>query len=139
MAKHITKSRVLSGLRCPKRLWLQTFKPELGKLSSTSDLTIANGNEIGRMARLNYADGILIEHVENPNLAVVETAQLIAKHPQAPLFEAAFIHVGALVRVDILVPVDGGWRMIEVKSSEASRITTWPIVRSNCGCWRGQG
>jgi Domain of unknown function(DUF2779) len=59
----------------------------------------------------------LIEHVENPDLAVDETAKLIVKRSQTPLFEAAFIHVGALVRVDILVPVDGGWRMIEVKSS----------------------
>ncbi len=117
MTRQTTKSRVLSGLRCSKRLWLQTFKSELGKLSATSDLTIANGNEIGKMARLNYAGGILIENIEYPDLAVVETARLIAKRPQVPLFEAAFIHVGALVRVDILVPFDGVWRMIEVKSS----------------------
>ncbi len=117
MAKHITKSRVLSGLRCPKRLWLQTFKPELGKASSSSMLTIVNGNEIGNMARLNYPEGILVEHVDKPVLAVAETAQLVVNFPQVPLFEAAFAHAGALVRSDILVPFNGGWRMIEVKSS----------------------
>jgi hypothetical protein len=117
MTSYITKSRVLSGLRCPKRLWLQTNKPELAKPSSTSQLTIANGIEVGSMARLNYLGGILIGHIEQPDLAVTETAQLIARIPPVPLFEAAFVHAGALVRTDILVPTDSGWRMVEVKSS----------------------
>ena len=117
MTSYITKSKVLSGLRCPKRLWLQTFQPELAQPSATSQLTIANGIELGSMARLNYPSGILIGHVEQPDLAVAETAQLIARIPPVPLFEAAFVHAGVLVRSDILVPVEGGWRMIEIKSS----------------------
>ena len=117
MATYITKSRVLSGLRCPKRLWLQTCQPELAKPSATSQLTIANGIEVGSMARLNYPSGTLIGYVEQPDLAVAETAHLIANDPLVPLFEAAFVHAGALVRTDILVPVDDGWHMIEVKSS----------------------
>lgn len=117
MTKQITKSRILSGLRCPKRLWLQTYLPEEAKPSSTSQLTITNGIEVGDRARLDYPDGILIGHVEQPSLAVAETASLMANIPHVPLFEAAFTHVGALVRSDILVPTDMGWRMIEVKSS----------------------
>lgn len=69
------------------------------------------------MARCTYSDGILIEHIEQLDLAVAQTARLIANDPPVPLFEAAFINAGALVRSDILVPVEGGWRMIEVKSS----------------------
>ena len=69
------------------------------------------------MARLNYPSGILIEHVVQPDLAVAETTQLMTRIPPVPLFEAAFVHAGALVRTDILVPVDDGWRMIEVKSA----------------------
>lgn len=69
------------------------------------------------MARLNYPSGILIEHIKQPDLALTETAQLMASIPPVPLFEAAFVHAGALVRTDILVPVDDGWHMIEVKSS----------------------
>lgn len=117
MAKHITKSRVLSGLRCQKRLWLQTFQPKLAKSSPTSDLTIANGNEIGERARLNYPNGILIEFVAQPDLAVKETKRWLNSSPRGPLFEAAFVHAGVLVRADILIPVENSWRMIEVKSS----------------------
>jgi len=117
MTKQITKSRILSGLRCPKRLWLQTYQPEEAKPSSTSQLTITNGIEVGDRARLDYPDGILIGHVEQPSLAVDETASIMASSPPVPLFEAAFTHAGALVRSDILVPTGTGWRMIEVKSS----------------------
>jgi predicted RecB family nuclease len=73
--------------------------------------------EIGKMARLNYPDGILIEHIEQPDVAVAETRRLIVNNSRVPLFEAALEFAGVLVRADILVPVDGGWRMIEVKSS----------------------
>ena len=117
MTSYITKSRVLFGLRCPKRLWLQTFQPESANPSSTSELTIDNGLEIGKMARLNYPDGILIEHIEHPDEAVAETRRLIVSYSRVPLFEAAFEFAGVLVRSDVLVPVDDGWRMIEVKSS----------------------
>lgn len=117
MAKHITKSRVLSGLRCPKRLWLQTYQPELGKPSSTSELTIGNGIEIGKMVRLKYPSGILIESIEQPDRAAAETAHLMTNSPYIPLFEAAFKHAGILIRTDILLPFDDGWRMVEVKSS----------------------
>lgn len=63
------------------------------------------------MARLNYPDGILIGHIEQPGLVVAEAASLMARIPPVPLFEAAFAHAGALVRCDILVrpiPV-GAW------------------------------
>ena len=117
MTRYITKSRLLSGHRCPKRLWLQTYHPELAEPSSTSELTIANGIEIGSMARLNYLNGILIEHIKQPDLAVEETTRLMSSKAPVTLFEAAFMHDGALVRSDILVPTDDGWRMVEVKSS----------------------
>lgn len=64
MSRYITKSRILSGLRCPKLLWLQTHHLELAQPSSTSQLTIANGIEIGNMARLNYPDGV--QYHESP-------------------------------------------------------------------------
>lgn len=122
MTRPITKSRILSGLRCSKRLWLQTWQPESAEPSSTSQLTIANGIEVGNRARLNYTNGILIGHVEQPGLAVAETASFMASRPPVPLFEAAFTHAGALVRSDILVPTDMDWRMIEVKSSGSVKV-----------------
>lgn len=117
MAKPITKSRLLTGLHCPKQLWLRTYHPEYAKPSSTADLARAAGIELGKIARRNYPDGVLVGHVEQPDLAVAETARLVSADKPAPLFEAAFVRSGCLVRTDILVPAADGWRMIEVKSS----------------------
>jgi len=114
---YVTKSRLMSGLRCPKRLWLQTFQQALAKPSATSQLTIDNGIEVGRMARLNYPQGRLVGHVEQPERAVAETKELLEHQPASPLFEAAFVHAGTLVRADILAPDGDAWRMVEVKSS----------------------
>lgn len=114
---YVTKSRLMSGLRCPKRLWLQTYQPELAEPSATSQLTIDNGIEVGRMARLNYPQGRLVGHVEQPERAVAETKELLGHQPASTLFEAAFVHAGTLVRADILVPDGDAWRMVEVKSS----------------------
>ena len=117
MTAYVTKSRLMSGLRCPKRLWLQTYQPDLAKSSATSQLTIENGIEVGRMARFNYPQGKLVGHVEQPALAVAETKELLASQPDLPIFEAAFVHSGTLVRADILVHDGDAWRMVEVKSS----------------------
>jgi len=107
----------MTGLRCPKRLWLQTYQPELAEPSAASQLTIDNGIEVGRMARLNYPQGRLVGHVEQPEQAVAETKALMGHQPASPMFEAAFVHAGTLVRADILVPDEEAWRMVEVKSS----------------------
>jgi predicted RecB family nuclease len=117
MPNYITKSQVLSGLRCYKHLWLQTFQPELAEESATSQLTIAAGIELGKLARFNYPGGILIGHVDKPGQAVLETSRLLTDKNSVPLFEAAFLHGDTLVRTDILVPTNSSWRMIEVKSS----------------------
>ena len=141
MPSYITKSRVLSGLRCQKRLWLQTFQPELAQESATSQLTIAAGIELGKLARLNYPGGILIGHVEEPERAVLETSQLLAHKDPVSLFEAAFLYNNTLVRTDILVPIHVGWRMIEVKSAGSVKdhhlldcaVQLW--VLENAGIW----
>ena len=116
MARYITKSKVLSGLRCPKKLWLQTYSPELAIHSATSELNISKGIEIGNLARCNYPDGILVEHVDRPDLAIAETKTLM-QSTDAPIFEAAYLYEDCFVRADIMVPTETGWRMIEVKSS----------------------
>ena len=68
MTAYVTKSQLMSGLRCPRRLWLQAYRAELAEPSATSQLTIDNGIEVGRMARLNYPHGRLVGHVEQPEI-----------------------------------------------------------------------
>jgi hypothetical protein len=74
------------------------------------------GIELGVMARGNYPDGVLVGHIDAPELAVAETRRLMGE-VTGPLFETAFVRAGTLVRADILVPVGDNWRLIEVKSA----------------------
>lgn len=69
------------------------------------------------LARLNYPGGILVERIEQPELAIADTRRLIDSAHHPVMFEAAFEHAGAMVRADIMAPIANGWRMVEVKSS----------------------
>ena len=111
----LSKSRILLNLQCPKRLWLQVNRPELAEVEEGSAARMATGNEVGEIARSLYPDGLLIDP-EKLSEAVKQTREALTKSP-CPLFEATFEAEGVLIRADLLLPEDDGYRMAEVKSS----------------------
>ncbi len=115
---YLTKSRYTAGLQCLRRLWLNVREPaewEEPEAGSAQDI----GLEIGRMARLLFPGGVLVE--EKPwehAAAVARTAVLMADRSVRAIFEAAFEHSGVRVRVDVLERLPRGyWGLREVKSS----------------------
>lgn len=117
MQPMLTKSRVLSARQCPKRLWLEMNRPELGEISTALERRFRQGNRLNEVARGLYPAGCLV----GPELATVDALDLTREHlsqqPERPLFEAAFGSGGVLVRTDVFREVAGEWQMIEVKSS----------------------
>lgn len=113
----LSKSRVMAGIQCHRRLWLETFRREAAKVDASAEARFATGHEIGELAREFLGPGILIGHVKELDAALAETGHLVAAQPGATLFEAAFRHAGVLVRADVLRPVEGGYDLIEVKAS----------------------
>jgi hypothetical protein len=116
----LTKSKVMSGLQCHKRLWLELHKRELAEYSTSSQLMMMNGNEVGELARTTIVKDVnahLIQHVMQPMEAVAVTAERLVGIDDITLYEAAFLHHGVLVRSDILTRTDDGYEVIEVKSS----------------------
>lgn len=113
----ISKSRFLSGLQCPKLLWhLANAPTELPVVDAATQATFDQGAEIGRLARTLFPDGILIDHNGDPDQAIIDTQT--ALDARRPVFEGAFVSVGASCRVDILVPVGRDqWDLVEVKST----------------------
>jgi hypothetical protein len=76
------------------------------------------GNALGELARKLYDPGLLIGHVDDVPRALRETNDArSANGKRQALFEAAFQHDGVVVRADVLVPVRGGYDLVEVKSS----------------------
>lgn len=117
-SRHLTKSRYISGLQCPRRLWLLVHEPapyEAPAPGSSMDF----GQEIGRKAHLLFPGGVLIkeepwQHAE----AVARTADLMNNTRVPAIFEAAFEYDDIRIRVDVLERLaDGAWGLREVKSS----------------------
>jgi len=114
----LSKSRILAHRQCPKRLWLQTYRPELAETDPSVAARFAQGAQVGEVARQLYPDGVLIVGGDLRQ-ALRDTAEVLARSPQCPVFEATFEHEGVLVRVDLLLPDGEAYRLVEVKSSAA--------------------
>ena len=115
----LSKSKIIAGLQCPKRLWLQVHRLDLLEQSAQTQQSYDIGNELGRVAQALYPGGKLIGHVYEPSKAVAETKNSLFGFSQNPLFEAAFSHKDVLVRVDLVFNEIGGLRVVEVKSASS--------------------
>ncbi len=112
----LSKSRIIAGLQCPKRLYLETYQPEL-KDDSGSEMAFAIGNAFGTLARDLFSGGLLIEQDDDLQGALATTEAAMADDSVDTIFEATFSHNGVLFRADILKKENGGIRLTEVKSS----------------------
>lgn len=112
----LSKSKIMAHRQCAKRLWLQTYRPELASESSQARIAMENGNRIGEAARTIFPGGTLVDATDM-RAALAQTRAALAEHPDRPLFEGTFEHQGVLIRADILVPGKEGANLIEVKGS----------------------
>ena len=117
-SQHLTKSRYIAGLQCPRRLWLLVHEPmPYEEPASGSPMDI--GQEIGQKAHLLFPGGVRIDeepwqHAE----AVARTAALMSDARVPAIFEAAFEYEDIRIRVDVLERLaPGTWGLREVKSS----------------------
>ena len=115
----LSKSKIAAFEHCPRRLWLQVHRRDLGQFDEQTLALFECGHAVGEMARRRYSQGNLVAetHLEIP-AAIVRTSELLAEPDGLPIFEAAFERRGVIIRADILEPDHwGGWRLIEVKNS----------------------
>jgi hypothetical protein len=117
-SRHLTKSRYIAGLQCPRRLWLLVHEPPpYDEPAAGSAMDI--GWEIGQKAHLLFPGGARIEeepwqHAE----AAARTAALMIDPRVSAIFEAAFEYENIRIRVDVLERLaHGTWGLREVKSS----------------------
>ncbi len=114
----LSKSKILSGQQCPKRLYLEVHRPELAEPDESREAVFATGHKVGEAARRQFPEGILIGHQDDLALALKETEAHLARKEPVTLFEAAFRAEGVLVRCDVLHRNKSGkLNLIEIKSS----------------------
>src|SRR5690349_15949608 len=112
----LSKSRILNGLQCPKRLYLQVHRPELAEVDPSAEHRFQVGHEVGNVARSLQPGGKLMAQ-EQLDAALNATRQELAAAGDKVLFEPAFAHGGVLIRADILSRRGADVELREVKSS----------------------
>jgi CRISPR/Cas system-associated exonuclease Cas4 (RecB family) len=117
MREKINKSDWLAAVQCPTMEWFGLrAAPEAP--SEAERFRMEQGQEIGKLARELYPTGILVSNVGGKT-AVELTNELIASPATDTLFEAEFNAGRFIARADILRREQGGWHVLEVKSSFA--------------------
>ena len=120
MSNHLTKSKYLSGLQCPKRLWYEKYHPErAGAISRAQQRRFDQGKEVGILARDYFPDGVMINAID-PLTSARQTEEAIERGDTC-IFEATFIFNGVLVKCDILQKDANSWKIIEVKVSTVNQ------------------
>jgi hypothetical protein len=118
----LSKSKLLAFRQCPKRLWLEVYRPDLQEISPATTANFAVGHQVGEVARQLYdptGTGVLLNPKADVAAAIARTQTLL--RGSAPIFEAGFEAGGARVFVDVLLPVRKRgktlWRIVEAKSA----------------------
>jgi len=128
MPKHLSKSKYMAGLTCPRKLWLQLWRPELqAQPAGMTALIMEQGTLFGELAQQLYADALLID-IDISNLAQAEADTLAAIDSGAEtILEATFRKGQYRVLSDVVQrQADGSWHLIEVKSSTGVKPEHFP-------------
>lgn len=104
-------------------------------ISTATQSKLDEGNKVGDIARRLHSPGLYIETL-NTSEALELTKQ--ALKDRQPIFEAAFCHSDLAVRVDLLLPKNNSYRLVEIKSSTSIKeyhldditIQAWVMERS---------
>ena len=113
----LSKSRLMSGVQCSKRLWLEMHEPWRATIDAGLMSRFDTGHRVGEVARSLYPEGRLIGHVDDLAAALAETEAALAGDGDLLLFEPAFRHGAVLVRADLLFRRGGRYRLVEVKAT----------------------
>ena len=138
----LSKSRYMSGHQCHLRLWYDIRERHLmPPISEAQQAIFDTGHQVGDLARERYPGGHLVAHdYRNIPAALSETKRLIEEGTAPALFEPAFRHKNVLARVDVLERIpDGGWRLVEVKSTTRCKPEHIPDVAVQLWVLRGAG
>ncbi|MDX1459583.1 MAG: DUF2779 domain-containing protein [Xanthomonadales bacterium] len=115
----LSKSRIMSSLQCQKKLWLETHRRDLARITPSMQAAFDTGHAVGAAAIEIYGQGrgVEIPYEGGLNRAEQTTRELMDGLFREPVFEATLSYRDVLVREDVLFPEDGSWQVIEVKAS----------------------
>jgi|AntAceMinimDraft_11_1070367.scaffolds.fasta_scaffold05096_2 hypothetical protein len=116
--RYLTKSRFKLALDCPTKLYY-TRNPIYEDASETDSFLqgLAQGGfQVEELARLYFPEGIGILGDDWDYDTLAQRTQKLLQEENVTIFEAAFLHDGLFIRVDILEKKGKSIRLIEVKA-----------------------
>lgn len=118
-AIRLSKSRVLAGLQCHKRLWWTVHEPASPELQPDDALQALfdDGTYVGRVARAHVPGGVLIDLPYNAYDERIARTEAALQRGAPVIYEASFRAGQVFVSVDILERRPEGTSVIEVKST----------------------
>lgn len=118
---HLSKTRILAGLQCEKRLYLRLNRPELAVIKKSP--LLETGIKVGEQARLEFPGGVLVRRFQQGCDPFAETENFLHNDSVSAIFEAGFRYRDTEIFVDILQRDrqhdSDGWTLIEVKSASS--------------------
>ena len=136
--KLLSKSKYLTGLQCPKLLWLEINDPErLPQVDLATQFIFDQGHLVGELAKKLFPEGIDVP-TDDFMGNIATTKELL--NERKPLFEAGILAGRIYSRVDILRPANGDqWDIIEVKSATSVKEVNIHDVAFQRHCCESQG
>jgi len=134
----LSKSRVLDGLQCPKRLFLQVHHRELAEVDPSTAYRFQVGHRVGEVARSLRPTGRLISEKDS-DAALRQTEREFAGAGDRVVFEGAVAYGGVLIRADILSREGTDMALHEVKSSTSIKDYHYPDVAVQSWTLKGAG
>ncbi len=134
---YLSKTRILAGLHCEKRLYFMLNRPELAKTKKSP--LAESGIAVGQQARKEFSGGVLVNRFQQDSNPFSETNTYLNEKNVTAIFEAGFRYQDTEVFVDILQRDGCMWNLIEVKSSSSVKdeyiddVTVQYMVLSNAG------
>jgi len=114
---YISKSKYLTGLQCPKSLWINyNAKWEIPEVDDSLQAIFDQGHEVGEWAKKVFPHGMDIDWDAGFDEVIKQSKEMLSK--RIPLFEPGFVGDSTYSRIDILNPAGADeWDIIEVKST----------------------
>ena len=113
----LSKSKLIAYRQCPRKFWLNKYRPEVAVCSDDSVARIETGYLVGDLARKVF-DPVCTGQTINLKAAHEQTKDALLRC--VPIFEASVATSDAQAFADVLLPLeDNSWHLIEVKSASS--------------------
>lgn len=113
----LSKSRYVTGLQCPKILWMNEHMPEQFDESVRDEARLEEGNAVGDLAMGYYGDYVEVHFDPHGFEAMAERTRELLDAGERVICEATFMHGDNFCMADILLVEDDGVRVVEVKAT----------------------